>query len=263
MNKGLILAAAAATAIAACGRSQVQTAETAPDVGAAEVKPAEPEAILPANFPKMTASYRGEYAGEMDGATRAMTMEVAGWKRLRMEMPHFVAARAEKGARMIMVMDDAKDRWLMYVEGEDAPKAALVMPAQQNILTSVKMWGAENGIAPKKVGGDKVAGLDCDIWESADESSAQQACITRDGVFLWAKQKGAETPDIVATKIEKRTIDAARFALPADYEVIDMEPCMTMAQGLAASAQAGKMPDMTQMQACESLGRKAASIMGE
>ena len=267
MTKGILLVAVSALTVAACAKKEEEAAAGAgSSASPASSGVAEPDVKMPAGFPKMTAvSYRGEYTGEMAGEQRTMTMEVAGWKRLRMEMPHFNAAKAGAGDRMVMVMDDARKRWVMFVEGEDAPKAAMVMPAQDSILSNIQLWGAEDGAPPKKVGSDTVAGLDCDVWESASESglAGQQACITRDGIFLWSKQSGAEKPEMIATKIEKRSIDAGRFALPQGFEVIDMGPCMTMMKEMAAAAQVGKTPDMARMKTCQDLGEKASAIMGE
>lgn len=265
MRTVFVLAAVSAVAVAGCAKKEEKSADAArPAVAAETSQKARPEASMPAGFPKMTANYRGEYTGSMDGAIRKMTLEVAGWKRLRMEMPHMNPAKAAKGDMMVMVMDDASKRWLMYVQGPDAPKSAMVMPTNETLLDEFQKWGAEDGTPPTKVGSDKVAGLPCDIWENAnDGGSPQQACITRDGIFLWAKTKGAETPDIIATKVDRGSVDASRFALPAGFEVIDMGPCMKMGQEMAAAAQRGERPDLSKMQACQAIGQKAAAIMGE
>lgn len=260
-----LIVVASAAALGGCAKKDEKAAENAGAAPAAESRaPAQTEVKMPAGFPKMTASYRGEYTGEWNGSERAMTMEVAGWKRLRMEMPHMNAAKAAKGDTMVMVMDDASKRWLMYVQGPDAPKAAMVMTTDETLLNEFQKWGAEDGAPPVKVGSDKVAGLSCDIWESAGDGDApKQACVTRDGIFLWAKDKGAEKPDIVATKVERGSIDASRFALPAGFEVIDMGPCIKMGQEMATAARKGERLDMSKMQACQAIGQKASAIMGE
>jgi hypothetical protein len=117
---------------------------------------------------------------------------------------------------------------------------------------------------PKKVGSETIAGLKCDIWETDAEEgeAAGQACITRDGILLKAGDKGAAMPDIVAVSVDKGARPAASFAVPADFEIVDMGPCQKLMQEAMTAAQSGKVPDMAAMQQCQDIGKKAAEIFG-
>lgn len=270
MRKVLFLALGAAVALAACSKKPSDAAavdhSAAPAAASAsETKSAELK--MPDGFPKLKASYKGVYDIDMGerGGLKEATFEIASWKRLRMEMPHFDAARAAAGDRLVTVFDDANRRALVYVDGKDAPKAAIVTPTGEQLFDSLERWGAEDGAPPKKVGTDSLIGMSCDIWESAssaDDGDPGQICLTRDGVILWVKNKGAETAQLRAKSIERGAIPAERFALPAGFEVVDTTPCMKLAQEMMAAAKAGKQPDMAKMKTCQDLGKKAAAIMG-
>lgn len=260
--------AASALALAACGKNEERAADPATAASGATVK-TEPKANadikMPASFPKMEASYKGDYTGAFDGKPRTMTLEVAGWKRLRMEMAHFDEARAKTGDRIVLVMDDKEMRMVAFVSGPNAPKVAVVTPGMDSFFTEFAQWGAEDGQPPKKVGADNVAGLSCDIWEAAptsDGSKPDRICVTGDGVFLWTKAGDSEKPDMIATSIDRGPIEAGRFAVPAGFEIVDMGPCMKMGQEMAAAAQRGEKPDFTKLQACQEIDQKAAVVMG-
>ena len=211
----------------------------------------------------MTASYRAVYRAELDGAgVKEVTIEANGSKQFRFEMPHMNAARADAGAKMIGVMDDAQKHTVVYVAGPDVRKIAVKLPQEKSIFESFLEWTKEDGAAPTKVGSDRIAGLSCDIWESAGDAS-QQACITRDGIILRAGRKGAAMPEIEAAKVEKGRIAADRFAVPDGYEVVDMGPCQTAMQAAMADAQAGKQPDMSMMMKCQEIGGKIAAVFGD
>lgn len=272
-NKALLFGAVAALALAACGKKEAAPAtESAKDSAltttpAAEASPTaeETKVDLPAGFPKMTAHYKAVYKANMEQlGEREMTIEVAGLKKYRFEMPHFDAARAAAGDRIVGVFDDAQSRAVMYVEGKEAKKVALVIPQEMNMLESFLAWSSENGAPPTKVGSEEIAGLKCDVWESAgaDGDAPGQACITRDGIILKAGDKGAETPELIAVSVDKGARPAASFALPADYEIVDMGPCQKLMQDAMAAAQSGKTPDMAAMQKCQEIGQTAAGIFG-
>lgn len=217
-------------------------------------------------FPRQTASYVGEYQlTDGDGAVSTATFTVAGWRKLRFEMPHPEASRAAKGMKMVGVFDDANDRSLMYIIGPGATQTAMVMPQRDDFLADWTVWDDADGPPPRKVGGDRVAGLSCDVWEMAPvtaDEPAQQACITSDGIFLRSGPAGGP-PDMVATSVRKGPVDAALFAVPAGFEVIDMGPCTEAMDQAMAAAQAGKQPDLAAMQKCQAIAAKAAGMFGE
>jgi hypothetical protein len=263
------LLAAAGLALGACGKKE-KAAETAaqPDPAAAAetIEAAKPDVELPAGFPKMTASYRAVYQAHMgDDGPREMTMEVAGGRKLRFEMPHMAAEKAAAGARLVGVFDDAANRSLMYVEGPGAQNVAIVIPQEEDMFDMFLDWAAKDGATLRKAGSDEIAGLKCDIWEApaSEDETAEQACMTRDGILLRSGDAGDETPDLLAVSVDKGPVDAARFAVPGGFEIVDMGPCQTMMQESMAAAQSGKMPDMAKMAECEAVGRKAAAVFGD
>lgn len=268
----VLLYGAAMLALSACGKKEAAPVADAGSDSAASATSAtsapapEPakEAEIPAGFPKMTAHYKAVYKAKMgELGEREMTVEVAGEKKYRFEMPHFSAERAAAGDKIVGVFDDAQNRAVMFVEGKDARKLALVVPQEQNILESFLEWSSETGEPPKKIGSDNIAGLSCDLWQSAasDGETPGEACITRDGILLRAGDKGA-TPEIVAVSVDKGARPAASFKIPEGYELVDMAPCQKLMQDAMAAAQAGKTPDMAAMQKCQTIGMQAAEIFG-
>lgn len=268
MKRLVLLVAASVIAVAACAKKEDKAAKPAgADSAAVESEKPETDVKMPAGFPKMTASYKGTYTMRegVGGKPQTMTMEIAGWKKLRSEMPHFNETRAAAGQKLVMVLDDVQNRSVAFVDGPDAPNLAVVIPIGESIFNDIRQWGVESGKPPVKVGSDVVAGVKCDIWQSAEDDSgkpASRACVSRDGIFLWAKDDGAEEPQIIATSIDKGSISDARFAVPKGAEIVDMGPCMKLAQEAMAAAQAGKTPDMAKMQECQAIGQKVSAVMG-
>ncbi|NWG70330.1 MAG: hypothetical protein HXY23_01810 [Parvularculaceae bacterium] len=268
----VLAAAVAALTLSACGKKEAAPAaggapSPAPEQSAAAAPPAEDkkEVELPAGFPKMTASYKAVYKARMgEMGEREMTLEAAGARKLRFEMPHFSEERAAAGDKVVGVFDDQQNRSVMFVEGPGAKKVALVIPQEENMLASFLKWSSEDGAPPTKVGSDNVAGLSCDIWEAAADAGEApgQACITRDGILLRAGDKGAE-PDVVAVSVDKGARPSSSFALPEGYELLDMGPCRKLMEEAMAGAQSGKMPDMVAMQKCQDIGMKAGEIFGQ
>lgn len=263
-----LFAVASVLALAGCAKND----DKVPKTGGAEPVSADAanavdQVSAPAGFPKMTASYAGVYTINEgpNGGPQTITMEISGWKKLRSEMPHFNQTRAAAGQKLVMILDETQNRSLAFVEGPDAPNIAVVMPVAESVFQDFRSWGAESGKAPKKIGSDTVAGVKCDIWEAAigdDGSAPDHACIAAGGIFLWSKEAGAAEPAIVATSIDKGPIADSRFATPKDAEIVDMGPCMTLAQEAIVAAQAGKTPDLAKMQQCQAVGQKVSAVMG-
>jgi len=268
IRKRYLIGAAALSLLAACGEKQ--SASDAASVDSAEagvsedtIAPAEAARKMPAGFPKMTATYRAIYdiSSKEEGPKEA-TFEVDGARKLRFEMAHMSEAKAAKGLKLIGVFDDPNDRMLLYVDGPDAPKAALTLPQKEGFMDTFLKWGAAADKQPEKVGTDKIAGLSCDVWQTDDDGGEHQACLTSDGILLRAGDAGEE-PTIVAREVKRGAISESRFAIPEGYEVVDMGPCQELMQKAAADAKAGKAPDMTAMMKCQAIGQKAAEIFGD
>ena len=263
-----LISAAALSLLAACGQKKAASDEAStgsPESSVTEETkiPAEAAQKLPAGFPKMTATYRAVYdlSSKEEGPKEA-TFEVDGARKLRFEMAHMNEAKAAKGLKLIGVFDDPNDRMLLYVDGPDAPKAALTLPQKEGFMDAFLKWGSAADKQPKKVGTDKIAGLSCDVWQTDDDGGEHQACLTSDGILLRAGDAGEE-PTIVAREVKKGAIPDSRFAIPEGYEVVDMGPCQELMQKAATDAKAGKAPDMAAMMKCQAIGQKAAEIFGD
>ena len=106
---------------------------------------------------------------------------------------------------------------------------------------------------------DKVAGYDCEIWKITEDKPKEkkkeeiELCMAKDITWLdlhllgigtvdpklavmmelgdlnhfplrfIAKENGAETARMEATKVEKKTLDDARLAVPAGYQVLTLD----------------------------------------
>lgn len=220
------------------------------------------DASAPMGFPKPTASYVATYEINEDAgeAPRESVMYRNGAKQMRME-------REMNGRKVAIVFDAVNARAVMFRTEPNAPKVAIVMPRgdDDKLFDTVLKYESEDEAKPTKVGTDTIAGLGCEVWEIADDAgeAPSQACLTRDGILLRSNAKGATKPDWIATKVTKGPQDAALFSVPAGYELVDMGPCMEMQKKAMADAQAGKRPDMAQMQECAKVGRKMAAVMGD
>ena len=268
MKLYVVLAAASALAVVGCAKKEDGTGKSAgTETGPAAESKGDESVRMPAGFPKMTASYKGVYTMSEGpgGKPQTMTLEIAGWKKIRSEMPHFNEAKAAAGQKLVMVLDDAQNRSVAFVDGPEAPPIAVVIPIGESVFRDIRNWGMEGGKPPVKTGSDVVAGVKCDVWQSADDAAdaaPDTACISKDGIFLWSKDSGASQPQIIATSIAKGSIPESRFAVPKGAEIVDMGPCMKLAQEAMAAAQSGKTPDMTKMQECQSIGQKVSAVMG-
>jgi hypothetical protein len=256
----IILILSAAALMSACTQKEAATSSPSTNQAGAEAPLQDAAAPnVPAGFPKMTASYAATYKSSSDSdGPRDVSIEVDGAKRMRFSFLH------PSGAAAAGVFDDAKDRYLMFREGPDAPKVAVVMPFEANMFDMIQSWRDESEDQPKRIGADSIAGLSCDVWEvaaAAEGAAARQACITRDGILMRAGDAGAE-PEIVASSVDKGRIDPARFTVPSDFEIIDMGPCQAIMQGAMAGLQSGQQPDVAKMQECQTISMKAATVLG-
>ncbi len=121
--------------------------------------------------------------------------------------------------------------------------------------------GAPGGKEPPKVTKtgktEKVAGFECENWEIANADGAKAtACVGNEGASWFSlpltgiptahawmaelldgkhfplrlvvfNKAGAEEGRIEITKIEKKTVDAAKFEVPAGFQTMDLEQMMS------------------------------------
>lgn len=225
-------------------------------------------ATAPAGFPKPTASYVGQFQMDFGDQMRPATIYASGAK-IRLEGPPPSEIDA-KDITIATVMDQATRKVVLFRVGPDAPKAAMAMDLDQlGAAASLFELDKEQPNA-RIVGEDKIAGVACRIWEIPGEAAgstsppADQLCLTDDGIVLRANAAGAaDKPTMLAQEIRRGSQDAALFAAPPGFEIIDYTPCTTIAAEAMLAAGAGKKPDVAKMQECAALGEKVSAIFGD
>jgi len=138
-------------------------------------------------------------AGQGDKAVEQRARFHASNQRLRLDLPTpGIYAILDYPAHTLTMVSEPK-------------RAVLDMPAPA---------GAIAGVAPAGVftrrGVDKVAGLACTDWETADSSGLPTlACFTEDGVMLRARR--GDQLLVQAVRVSYGVQDAAAFTVPAGY----------------------------------------------
>jgi hypothetical protein len=217
------------------------------------------ESAAPSVLPASTADYKAEYRAYDDGAERRMTIYASGG-RTRVEGPPPPRLGAT-GA--IATIRDGGGQMLSFRVGPDAPKLAMVTGLDKLGAASALFSVDRDRPAAHLVGADAVAGFACRVWQvdPTEQAAGRQMCLTDDGMMLRVNPIGAPgKPLLIADGISKGPQDAALFAPPAGYEVIDYAPCLTLASDAMEAARAGQRPDMARLQQCEDLGRKVSGI---
>lgn len=239
----------AAMALPGCGPSTPTAgSSTAPLAGTA-----------PAALPAPTASFKAEYKAYDDGAERPVTHYAAGGQ-MRVEGPP--PARLGATGIIATIMDPVGGRTISFRVGPGAPKYAMVT-SLDTLGEASALFFVRDRASAHVVGADTVAGFACRIWQidPVDDGAGRQMCVTDDGMTLRINPIGEPAkPTLLADSILKGAQDAALFAVPADYEVVDYSPCLTLASDAMEAAQAGRRPDMARVQQCEDLGKKISGI---
>jgi hypothetical protein len=242
VTRGLVLAACAALALAGCGPKSAGGGGTA----GAE-KPGAFGGLFPANAPDYSATYKVGPGGEI-----SMTVYSSGAKT-RSE----TALPSAGGVKMVTLMDRAAKDYVSFAEGPGMPKRANKLSADDIKQFEQNFPRPDGAAAPTKIGADTVAGLSCTIWRiepgaSVAPETAQplEACVTDDGIML--RVGAPDAPRMIATSVTRGPQDAALFALPAGYEVVDMGDCMgVMRQYGEAMRTGGAKPNQAKVEACQ------------
>jgi hypothetical protein len=244
----LALTFSMALSLAACGPKPAEGGKT--------------EAVAPAGFPKPTASYAATYKifGK-DGKSRDMTIYADhGRVRSESEMPGANVSTAT-------IVDPTSQKMITFRTGPDAPKVAMTM-SRDTLGAAADFFDMDKDRPQATVVGEAdVAGEHCRVWRmppAVEGGDATLTCVTNDGVFLrGAKEADPEHPSIEAVTVKRGGQDAALFATPAGYEVVDYSPCLTLTQDAMAAMKAGKKPDMVKMKECQALGEKLGGLFGK
>lgn len=93
-------------------------------------------------------------------------------------------------------------------------------------------------------GNDRVANTPCTIWRVEDRGDAARICTTADGVTLRASSGGGQSGrgSMEATLVEYGAQDAARFARPQGFQVMQMPGGAPGAGGAPPAAPGGSFP---------------------
>ncbi len=115
---------------------------------------------------------------------------------------------------------------------------------------------------------DVIAGYSCDVWNVKSQGNRAELCVADDipwldlGSLGWSSPqlavaamasgvnrfplravlfdaKGTEVTRMQATRIEKKSLEDARFTVPPDYRLVDMQ---SMLGGLGAGGLPGQLP---------------------
>ncbi len=260
---------ALAAALSACAKAPEEprksdTPEIAPAAAdaAPEAQAAAPDP-WPANFPKPAADYAGVYDFTAGGKSVEVKIAASGMTQ-RIAFPPDAGLGGASGEwSQVMVNENAGGKMMMWPEGAGAPAIATMM-SRSDIGAMAGAFGVDADIqaSAKRTGTDKIAGMDCAVWEfEGDGGAGGSACVTRDGIPL-RMVSGGQTV-MLAKSIARGAQDPALFAPPAGYEVVDMGECMRIGAEMMAAAREGKTPDMAKMQKCRELGEKMGAMYGE
>lgn len=265
----LIVFAAAALAVS-CGEKQPVAEDAAASPHADAAAPVEVAAIAeedawPDLFPRPTASYSGVYEFSAEGKTAEVTIAAADGRQ-RLEFPPGSGLGGAQGNfSQVMTTGGEGGAMTMWPEGEGAPMIATTMK-KSDLGAAANAFGVDPAAAAdaKRTGTDEIAGEKCAVYEIASPMAGEapgEACVTRDGIVLRASGEGQNV--MLAKSIDRGPQDAALFAPPAGYEIVDMGECMRIGAEMMAAMQRGEQPDEAKMAKCQALGEKMGGMYGE
>lgn len=161
----------------------------------------------PAIIPTADATVTYRLSGSPGGTVPAQLSE------LRMS---FLAARqlvrVDVGSGGFIVADSRARTGFMVME---AQRTIVELPAGNNAAAALPRESATY----VREGADSVAGLPCTVWRVSDEGRTSRACLTADGLLLRAE---GDQGRMEATAVSRAPLDAARFARPAGFQVMQM-----------------------------------------
>lgn len=225
---------------------------------------------------------KGQMAGKGGAAQPvSLALEIKSDK-IRLEIPPGMAQGSPVGDKAWGVYNGGEKKIFVV---DETKKQAIVLDLNkpgESPLKGLASRGTPGGGAQKpppkvtKTGkNDKVAGYSCEIWEIAEEAKGKvgEACIAHEGVswfsfpaahlpgeHAWAAELldgkhfplrfvafegGAETGRVEVTRIEKKTLAAAMFEIPAGYKVMDLAQMfggMGMPSGMPSGMPPGFRP---------------------
>ena len=186
--------------------------------------------------------------------------------KFRVDLPEDLTGARELG-KVYVIVKPAEKKLLAVM---DAKKQAVMLDfdklaSQAQVMSRMHAGGAAAGttetppVVQKTGKTDTVAGYKCEIWHIAKGSSAGDLCIGEQGTswfhiplvgvpaqYAWASEitdgnhfplrvvlseNGIEHGRLEVTSIQKKTLPAADFEVPAGYNVLDLEQMMGVMMG--------------------------------
>ncbi len=221
---------------------------------------------------------KGKMAGK-DGATPMNITTFIKGDKIRLDAPPGMAGTESLGGKGWGVFNGGEKKLFIV---DDGKKTAMVIDLNKTENSPLKGFaghGAPGGGAQKpppkvtKTGKtDVVAGHKCDIWQVEEEGKGKvgDACIANEGFswfslpsahlpteHAWAAELmdgkhfplrfigyegGAETGRIEVTRIEKKTLAATLFEIPAGYKIMDLSQMMGGMGGMPSGMPSGFRP---------------------
>jgi hypothetical protein len=248
--------------------------------GAAPADAAGSLAILDGFEGEIAMSAKGKFgAKESAAAPVSFTLQVKDGK-FRVDLPDSVADAQGVGKAYVLVMPADKK---LYAIMDAKKQVILIdfdkFANQAKVLSQMHAHPSANGqpgtSAPAEVQKtgktDTVAGYKCEIWHIVQAKSAGDLCIAEQGTawfhipltglpaeFAWAteitdgkhfplrlvtSENGVEQGRIEVTSIQKKALPASQFAVPAGYNVMDLDQMLgAMLGGMGGMPMPGMMP---------------------
>jgi hypothetical protein len=268
---------------AACHKNDAPTPPASAAAGLASAVPADAAgslAILDGFEGEIAMSAKGKFgAKESAAAPVSFTLQVKDGK-FRADLPDSVADAQGVGKAYVLVMPadkklyaimDAKKQVILIDFDKFANQAKILSQAHAHSRANGEPGTSAPAELQKTGKTDTVAGYKCEIWHIVQAKSAGDLCIAEQGTawfhipltglpaeFAWAteitdgkhfplrlvmSENGVEEGRIEVTNIQKKAMPASQFAVPAGYNVMDLDQMLgAMLGGMGGMPMPGATP---------------------
>ena len=208
---------------------------------------------------------KGKFAGKATTAPTNLTLLVKDGK-FRFDVPEGVEGAEAMGKVYVLVEPADKKLYAVF----DAKKQVVLMDLDK-LVSQAKTFGGQartsdasrDAAQVQKTGKtDSVAGYTCEIWHITSKKSSGDLCIAEQGTsffhiplsgvpaeYAWATEitdgkhfplrfvaleNGVEQGRLEVTNIHKKALPADEFAVPAGYNVLNLEQMMGAMMGMGS-----------------------------
>jgi hypothetical protein len=208
----------------------------------------EPKAPVAPSFPKATASYKAIYQTAGDQAAPTI-YAIPGKQRIEIT----------RNDRHLVTLVDTETRTVQFFQVGAASRPSANKIDLREVERFVYNPDNEAFVSTRAIGADEVLGLACTIWEVRRKASAtpREICLTDDAILLRAGPKDA--PRMVATAVTRGPQDAALFAPPPGYAVMNIGGCMKIMAEYALALRTGAAEDAAAVRDCREAMKLTAS----